>query len=224
MESIIKRYLIIIQLSLVASVLCLTVASLQTYAEITAVGLKAGFSRTGVEGNIHDPDFACKLEHHYRNGFSLGLFGQYTITDRFFIQPELLFSKRGCDTDFIPWNSTAPLPSKYHHIFNYFDLPVLVKYRIFASRDYFQPNIFLGPCLSYFINYYMEGYGGPGADFNDYEETHLLNRWEFSAIIGAGFDYKRLTVDLRYHHAFTEMRKHLDAKNRVYSLMLGYKI
>lgn len=218
-----KRYLLIFQMFLFIFVLCIIVTPLQTYAEFTTFGIKAGYSRTGVSGNIHYPD-AYKLEHHYRNGYSLGLFMQYNISAKLFLQPELLYSKRGCDTDYILWESIIAMPSKYHHIFEYFDFPVLLKYRLPENSSAFEPNIFLGPCLSYFLSYKIEGYNGPGEDINAFEEDHLLHRWEFSAIAGAGFDYRSFTFELRYQHAFTELREYLDAKNRTFSLMVGHKL
>jgi len=183
-----------------------------------SAGLKGGINRADIAGTM----FSGAIEQNQDpiRSYSAGIYAVFTLRENLFLQPELLYSGRGFD-EYRMVVTCAPIPFHWHHLYEYIDLPVLLKYRYYSIADKIFPTVLAGPCVSYFNKYYLQGYGGPAPDYSTEEDDHLINRWEFSGIIGLGIDYKQVVMDIRYQRAFTEHRKYRKVKNEVWSLMVG---
>ena len=92
----------------------------------------------GVKGGAN---FAyMSIEEGMDYAFHVGAFSKITISDNFFIQPEVLFSKKG----------TMPTDLSYYQLectFDYLSLPILIGWNV---SDHLA--IMTGPELSYLLN------------------------------------------------------------------------
>lgn len=186
-----------------------------------SIGIKASINQANIDGTMSP--WAIEQSQDPITSLSAGLYAVFTLRENLFLQPELLYSGRGFD-EYRMVMSFAPTPYYWHHLYEYIDLPVLLKYRYFSIADNIFPTVIAGPCVSYFNKYYLQGYGGPAPDYSTEQDEHLLKRWEFSGIIGTGLDYKQVVIDIRYQHAFTQHKKYENVKNEVWSVSLGVNL
>ncbi len=134
-------------------------------------------------------------------GVNLGGFVEFKVSDKFSVQPELLYSMQGVKTD---------MELKL----NYINIPVMVKY---AVADKF--NLQVGPQIGFLMSANLDGV--------DYKDN--LKSIDFGVNFGAGYDFTKETfLDLRYNLGLAQTQKSLDpgeavAKNAVIQLSLGYK-
>jgi hypothetical protein len=102
-------------------VLSLTLATVASAAaaQHVAFGLKAGPSYTKFRGI--DPAQISSASNAYRLGFHAGVMAEVKVTDKFSIQPELLYSQKGAKNKLV---------DEIYTVFSYLDLPVMVKARL----------------------------------------------------------------------------------------------
>ncbi|OXA71116.1 hypothetical protein B0A67_12660 [Flavobacterium aquidurense] len=141
-----------------------------TNAQQTRFGVKGGLNISTVVGG--DVDDTKSLV-----GFHVGGFAEIKVFDKFFIQPELLYSAQGTKVD-------GPLGGDADLKLNYLNIPVLAKYYIV---DKF--SVEAGPQLGILLSAKAEG-----QDIKDYTRSVDLG---FN--IGAGYNFTdNLSVGLRY--------------------------
>ena len=175
-----------------------------TNAQQTRFGVKGGLNISTVVGG--DVDDTKSLV-----GFHVGGFAEIKVFDKFFIQPELLYSAQGTKVD-------GPLGGDADLKLNYLNIPVLAKYYIV---DKF--SVEAGPQLGILLSAKAEG-----QDIKDYTRSVDLG---FN--IGAGYNFTdNLSVGLRYTIGLSPLTdKNIDnsddyydsAKNSNLALSLAYK-
>ena len=188
-----------------------------------SIGIKGVYNHSSIIGTFTEG--AIEQDQDPITTWSAGLYAVFSLRENLFLQPELLYSGRGFD-EYRNIVTCAAIPFYWHHLYEYIDLPVLLKYRYYSIADKIFPTILAGPCVSYFNKYYLQGYGGPGPDDSKKVDADQMNRFELSAIIGLGVDYKQVVIDLRYQRSFTDNLKYQyrDVKNEVWSLMFGINL
>jgi len=135
-----------------------------------------------------------------RTGLLAGAFVGVKFSDRFAIQPEILYSQQGGDSDF----------GDYH--IDYVNVPVIFKFYLIGDVL----NVQAGPQFGFVAN-------DDFPEFEAIEEQVEAESFDMSAAVGAGLDLPfGLRVDARYNFGFTETIENTDAKNGVFSLALGY--
>ena len=135
-----------------------------------------------------------------RTGLLAGAFVGFKFSDRFAIQPEILYSQQGGDSDF----------GDYH--IDYVNVPVIFKFYLIGD----ELNVQAGPQFGFVAN-------DDFPEFEAIEEQVEAESFDMSAAVGAGLDLPfGLRVDARYNFGFTETIENTDAKNGVFSLALGY--
>lgn len=170
-------------------------------------------------------------------GFTAGGFFKYDITDILSIQPEVLFSGKGCNYDFIDIEEENDIRHYKRYIGfwknNYVEIPVLILLGI-PVRGRFDPNIFFAPAFAFNLSgKYDEDY-----EFRDYANNILINEesghdkgdidyiknTDFGAIFGAGFSFRNLVFDARYYMGLINMstQENFEGRNCVVSVMIGY--
>lgn len=175
-----------------------------TNAQQTRFGVKGGLNiSTLVGGDVEDTKSLV--------GFHVGGFAEIKIFDKFFIQPELLYSAQGTKVD-------GPLGADADLKLNYLNIPVLAKYYIV---DKF--SVEAGPQLGILLSAKADG-----TDFKDYTRSV-----DFGFNIGAGYNFTdNLSVGLRYTIGLSPITdKDIDntedyydsAKNSNLALSLAYK-
>ncbi|WP_166921878.1 porin family protein [Flavobacterium poyangense] len=173
-------------------------------AQQTRFGVKGGLNiSTVVGGDVEDTKSLI--------GFHVGGFAEIKVVDKFFIQPELLFSTQGTKVDG-PFGTDADIK------LNYLNIPVLAKYYIV---DKF--SVEAGPQIGFLLSAKAEG-----EDIKDFTRSVDLG---FN--LGAGYNFTdNFSVGIRYTVGLSPLTdKDIDntddyydsAKNSNLALSLAYK-
>lgn len=140
-------------------------------AQETKFGAKAGLNLSNFTGDIENT--STKI------GFQVGAFVEIKVSDKFSVQPELLFTSVGAKFDGSP-DVTATL--------NYLAIPVMAKYYV---ADKF--SLEAGPQIGFLMSAKAKA-DGDSEDIKDgFEST------DFGINIGAGYDVtENINIGLRY--------------------------
>ena len=141
-------------------------------------------------------------------GFQIGGFAEFKISDKFAIQPELLFSTQG-----------AQVQSEGTEVdFNlsYLNIPVMAKY--YASPKF---SIELGPQIGFLTSAKGKAMG-VSVDIEDFFKST-----DFGLNFGAGYDFtKKFSAGVRYNLGLSNIAEDSgddSVQNSVFSISLGYK-
>lgn len=136
-------------------------------------------------------------------GFHVGVFGECMVSDKFAVQPELLYSTQGVKFD--EGGDTK---------LNYIIIPVMAKYYV---ADGF--SLELGPQIGFLVS----------AKENDVDIKDDVKSTDFSVNFGAAYDItENLMLGVRYNLGVTRWQKELfpgesESKNSVFQVSLGCK-
>jgi opacity protein-like surface antigen len=176
-----------------------------TNAQQTRFGVKGGLNlSTVVGGDVNDAKTLV--------GFHVGGFAEIGIVEKFYIQPELLFSAQGTKIDGGPFEDGDIK-------LNYLNIPVLAKYYIVDNKFSVEAGPQLGVLLS--------------AKAEDTDIKDFTRSVDFGFNIGAGYNFTdNLSVGLRYTIGLSPLsdddidsdEEYYDsAKNSNLALSLAYK-
>ena len=202
---------VLIAVSMIAFITGLSSVSMAK--ELTG-GVKAGINITNLSGDdIEDADS--------KMGIVGGGFITYKISDMFAIQPELLFSMKGCKFDEDGGDATLKL--------NYLEIPVLAKFLI-PMKENIKPNVYLGPSLGILMSAKYDWEGGGESGTEDVKDD--LKSVDFGLVFGGGVDFPIgegiMTFDARYTMGLSSFREDdddgtsYDWKNKAISFIVGY--
>lgn len=173
-------------------------------AQKTRFGVKGGLNISTVVGGDVDDTKALV-------GFHVGGFAEIHVVQRFFIQPELLYSAQGTKVDGIGSDADIKL--------NYLNIPVLAKYYIVDNKF----SVEAGPQLGILLSAKADGH-----DIKDFTRST-----DIGFNLGAGYNFTdNLSVGLRYTIGLSPLSdKDIDntddyydsAKNSNLALSLAYK-
>ncbi len=187
-----KKYLI----ALVAVVLLAGTAGAQ---EHSGFGIKAGLNIYNVH-NDNNMSFDNKL------GFHAGLLAHIHLSDRFALQPEVVYSMQGARYELLNTNSRYSL--------DYINVPVLLQF-MFAKGFRLQA----GPQVGFLINSQAK------ADQYNLNQNDDLRVLELAATGGVSYlSPIGLGIDARYVHGFTNINERgpVISTNRGFQLGLFY--
>jgi len=180
-------------------------------AQETKFGVKAGLNLANLTG---DYDGASSLI-----GFHVGGFAEIKLTDKFAIQPELLYSAQGAKIEQTFFDESFEFDTKL----NYLNIPVLAKYYITEGF-----SVEAGPQVGFLLSAKEDG-----EDAKDYYKSV-----DFGFNVGAGYNFtENLSVGLRYTIGLSSIAdvpdseegfedfdvSDIDVKNSVFALSVGYK-
>ena len=196
----------------------LTVAAVFAFgfanAQETKFGVKGGLNVANLSGDIED--------NSSKVGFHVGGFVEIKVSDKFSVQPELLFSTQGAK--FEESGSGFSYESKYN--LSYLNIPVMAKY---YAADKF--SLELGPQIGFLTSAkddYTATESGVTVSGNE-DIKDIFESVDFGLNFGAGYDFtENLSVGLRYNLglsniAKTEAGDDTKVQNTVFSVSLGYK-
>jgi hypothetical protein len=174
-------------------------------AQETRFGIKGGLNLSNIVGGDIDNNKTLV-------GFHVGGLAEIHIVEKFFIQPELLFSTQGAKFD-------GPFGTDGDIKLNYLNIPVLAKYYIVDKKF----NVEAGPQLGVLLSAKSNG-----EDFKDYTRST-----DFGFNLGAGYSFTdNFSVGLRYtiglspisDNDIDDSEEYYDsAKNSNLQLSLAYK-
>lgn len=188
-------------------------------AQTAKFGIKGGMNIANWDGDTEGIDTKSKI------GFNIGGFAEIKLSDKFAIQPELLYSAQGMKVD--DFNLDDPdlgfITANAKFNFSYINIPVMFKY--YAAEKF---NIEVGPQIGFLtsakLKVKVDGYGS--AEDNIKENFESV---DFGLNFGAGYDFtEHFFVNGRYNLGLSNIAKTEegeDAKinNSVFSINVGYK-
>lgn len=181
-------------------------------AQDVKFGLKGGINLSRFSGDIEDA--SSKI------GFQVGGFAEFKLTDKFSIQPELLYSTQGAKFE----ESEVNYFYKEKINTNYLNVPVMAKYYV-ASKFSVEAGPQIGFLLSAKDKWEEMYYGEKNSGTDDAKDD--IKSVSFGLNVGAGYDFtENVSVGVRYNFGLSNISDFdSDAKihNNVVSLSVGYK-
>jgi len=169
-------------------------------AQEVKFGAKAGVNYSNFSGDVEGAD--AKI------GFQVGGFAEIGLSEKFFLQPELMYTSLGAKTDFMGVEVTQTA--------DYIVLPVMAKYYV---ADAF--SLEAGPQIGFLMSSKLKA-EGESVDVKD-----QLNSTDFGFNIGAGYDFtEKISAGLRYTLGISNIAKDSgdeSVQNANFALALSYK-
>ncbi|GAA4774339.1 MULTISPECIES: porin family protein [Flavobacterium] len=207
----------------------LTTLVLFTFGFANAQKVKFG-AKAGL--NLSNLSFSEGSDPDSKIGFHLGGFAEIGLTDKFAIQPELLFSTQGAKTE----ESESYSIGSYYYSYNeenkfnlnYINLPVIAKFYVIKSLA-----LEAGPQVGFLVGAkskyeWSENDGGDiisGSGERDIKKE--VKGTDISFNIGASYNFTdNLFAGLRYNIGLTDIddtASNNEIKNNVLCLSVGYK-
>jgi len=181
-------------------------------------GLKIGMNRATFHGDdVKEMEqvFGEKMESKW--GLCVGGFIRFNISKAFAIQPEVLYTMKGAKIG----ATVLDITSKWEFNLSYLEVPVLVKFMI-PTPGGVKPNLYAGPALAIKLSSKIK-HEVPGWPVEE-EDLEGMKDTDFGIIVGAGVDFGKLMVDVRYVLGLTTLSDEgdEDVKSGVISLMIGF--
>lgn len=184
-----------------------------------SIGIKGGL-------NYSSLNFSFTAWDKPKTGYHLGAFVNLPLSDRFSIQPELLYSTKGTR---VPYRITDWLDGQVALDLRYLDLPVMgqVKLGRFA-------HIEAGPYASLLLDANLKhGSTIPFLNFSYDLPNDVFSRLDYGLAAGAGMDLGHLGVGVRYNYGLGKVEdvKQLlgtdftitNARNTTWQLSVTYR-
>ena len=166
-------------------------------AKEVKIGVKLGVNIASVNGSN-----ANNLDS--RAGFVFGVTAEIPFTEKFSIQPELLYSAQG-----------AQQGNDYRYDLNYVSLPIMAKYYIakgFTAEA--------GPQFSFLVKDELV----PISTYNGNRENTNAENFDLAANFGLGYQFKSgIFFQTRYNLGLIAVTENPDIKNGVFQMTLGFQ-
>lgn len=183
-------------------------ANAQADSDLVQIGVKGGVNFSTVAGDDFDsPDS--------RTSFNAGVVAEVPFSDRFSIQPEVLYSGQGFDVQEIDQDNFADTDENIEYQLDYIQVPVLAKIYLIKGL-----NVQAGPQIGFKINEEIDYQPNDDAGDLDLDETE-----DIDISLAAGVEYKfdgGFFVQGRYNYGFTELIKDYDVHNSVFQVGVGF--
>ena len=199
-------------------------------AQEVSYGVKGGLNLSNLAGDIEDTKSLL--------GAHVGAFAEIKITDKFSVQPELLFSMQGAKQEYTYFESfdgfTIEETEKVTIKLSYLNLPIMAKF--YATEKFsFEAGPQIGFIMSAKVDYdytYRETFGGiteieTESGSEDIKDD--LKSIDFGFGFGAGYKFtENLSLGARYTLGLSSIAKDFDGesfdlKNNVLQVSLSYK-
>jgi len=209
-----KRTVKVMLIGAVTFILLLPNSSL---AKVITGGLKIGMNSANLYGEaVKKLKEEVGQELQSKWGLCAGGFIRFNIGKILAIQPEFLYTMKGAKFEETVLDETM----KYTINLSYLEIPVFVKLMI-PTPGGIKPSLFAGPAVAIKLSAKEKlKYAGQTKE----EDIEQIKDTDYGLIIGAGVDFGKLTVDLRYVLGLTAIEEEavFETKNGVISLIVGY--
>ncbi|MDR6300401.1 porin family protein [Mesonia maritima] len=185
-----------LMLTAALAVLGLGSANAQADSDLVQVGVKGGINFSNLTGDdIGDTKS--------RTSFNAGFVAELPITERFSIQPEVLYSGQGFDIEQRDQENFLDNDDNIEAQLDYIQIPVLAKIYLFDGF-----NIQAGPQIGFLINEEIDN--APLDDSGD-TDTDLAEDIDFSLATGVEYKFDNgFFIQARYNYGFTKVFKESD--------------
>ena len=188
--------------------------SFSSFAQETTFGVKAGVNFASAGGDVSE-------EVDGRTGFHVGGLAEIMFTEKFGIQPELLYSMQGATSEY----GESGITLKEELKLDYLNLPVLAKYKFAPGW-----NVHLGPQIGFLLN--AESEIEASMDGETVTETEDIKNYissvDYGLSGGLGYELEMgIFFDARYYLGLSDISDDNNAdesvQNNVIQLSVGYK-
>ncbi|GAA0872213.1 porin family protein [Gangjinia marincola] len=183
-------------------------------------GIKAGLNVSNWGGDTDD--FGQDLES--RTSFHVGVVYEYVISDKFSLQPEVIYSQQGVTFESTFQDFGGEFKSEGKFKTSYLNVPIIAKIYVIEGL-----SLQVGPQLGFLIDAEDEAeLSGP--DFSDSDTRDASDDYEsfdFSGAFGIGYKLEMgLFLDARYTLGFTNILEgapdDFSVTNNVLQISVGY--
>ncbi len=191
-------------------------------AQEVKFGAKAGLNLANLSGDL-DGDNDMKI------GFNVGGFAEIKLSDKFYLQPELLFSTQGTKAENSRTSNGITYKNEGTFSLNYVNIPIMAKYYIaegFSAE--FGPQIGFLASVKREVTTTISGNGFNETETESSTSKDNLSTVDFGLNIGASYDInENIFVNARYNiglnNVYDISGTDLSQKNNVISFNVGYK-
>ncbi len=179
-----------------------------------SVGIKAGVNFANL--NVSN----ASGSYDGRTGYHAGAFALLK-KENWAIQPEIILSQQG--------TKVTVNQRDFESNFNYINVPVLLKYYFFKSKNGGGINVQAGPQLGFLQSAKADVFDSIAFILKkDQNVKNSYKKSDISVCLGAGWDAPfGMTVDFRYNLGLRRIEEDENAdaiKNQVFQISLGYKL
>jgi len=185
-------------------------ASYGTASEKFNFGIKLGLNVSNQNLEYDIPDFPFDIKTSSLTSFHVGVFGEFILSDKIELKPELLFSREGSkiDLDVLKFNQTL----------SYIKAPILVKIYPFNN----DLSILAGPQFGFLVDDEID------LDVDDGELIdNSFKSFELSATLGLEYDIiNNFVLGARYNLGLTDSSDDdiASLKNNNFQAYIGFRI
>tara|TARA_R110002020_G_scaffold42212_8_gene123969 strand:- start:1467 stop:2066 length:600 start_codon:yes stop_codon:yes gene_type:complete len=176
--------------------------------EFIQFGAKGGVNFSTITGDDFDsPDS--------RTSFNVGLLAEIPVSDRFSVQPEVLYSGQGFDAARFDQDNAFDNDENIEYQLDYIQVPVLAKIYLVEGL-----SAQVGPSFNFKVNEEIDSQ--PNDDAGDIDLDSAKD-FEFGG--AAGLEYKfnnGFLIQGRYTYGFSETFEDSDAHNSLFQLGVGF--
>ena len=197
-----KKYKLKTTKKVVFAIAMLSVA-LTVNAQDVKFGAKAGINFSNIYGDDVE-------DNEVRTSFHIGAVAEIKISEKFSIQPEVLYSAQGVTNDQDNVDVTLKL--------DYLNIPVMAKY--YVAKGF---SLEAGPQLGFLLSAKAKGESGDESSELDIKDE--LESIDFGLNFGAGYKLDNgLNFSARYNLGLSNISEDSDSavKNSVFQISVGY--
>lgn len=194
---------------LVLSTVLLFIGVLSFQAQNIKIGPKAGVNLATLDGDIDD----AKI----KTGFHIGAMAEIGLSDKFAIQPELLYSTQGTTQEY----SSLDFDVKNTWKLDYLNLPIIGKY--YVAEGF---SVELGPQVGFLLHSKIKAEAGGESEEDDIKE--YLKNVDFGLNAGLGYRLGNgISFGARYNLGLSNINDSENAddhklKHGVIQISIGY--
>ncbi|SDG86813.1 porin family protein [Winogradskyella thalassocola] len=167
----------------------------KTNAQDVQFGAKAGLNISNFSGGDADRNSLI--------GFHVGFISEIPLSEKFSLQPELLYSRQGSEAQDVVKVKV-----------DYLAIPIMAKY--YLAKDF---SLEVGPQFSFLVND-----KGEYIDSDLPDEDTDASSIDIGANVGLGYNLNsNMFVQARYNFGISTVAENPDIKNSVVQVSLGYK-
>ncbi len=195
------------------SLLISAIASSVTFSQSLSFGVRGGINIANVSTTVGALPVGVTVttaSTNSKTGFQFGGYLKIMTSEKFGIQPELIYSQMG---------ASAPSGQTGSVDFNYLSIPVLLRYNVTENF-----SLQAGPQLGILL---AANQSNGSTSINVKDQT---NGTDFGGAFGIGLDFGKFNAGARYYLGFSNLIKNvplgldIQQKNYAFQLVLGYEL